>query len=267
MRFERIGSYDVTALIGQGRMGEVYRAIAAGVLLVVLAAASAQAVQDGWEAADRAIERLAPAEIPGLPEGVRSFLEGLGCTIPVPAWSDGLTSVVRGEYRQAGQTDWAVLCSMDRVSRILVFWSGDPVHVAVLGERSDRDYLQRDESGRPVFSRSIATVEGRTLIPLFARSGLLPGTPHAGIEDAFLGKGSTFHYYFDERWVTLPTDWTAIPIPPPPPIMRPSRLRSAQPMALEIGSRLGHYCDCDPAGQDRHPGLRPGAVSRRFQRR
>jgi hypothetical protein len=202
-------------------MGAMYRVIAAGGLLVVLAAAGAQAVQDDWEAADRAIERLAPAEVPGLPEGVRSFLEGLGCTIPVPAWSDGLTNVVRGEYRQPHQTDWAVLCSIDRVSRILVFWHGDPVHVAVLGERPDRDYLQRDESGRPVFSRSITTVEGPTLLPLFSRSGLLPGTPHAGIEDAFLGKGSTVHYFFDERWVTLPVDFTATIIPAPPPIMRP----------------------------------------------
>jgi hypothetical protein len=204
------------------RLGpKMYRVIAAGVLLAVFASAGAQAVQDDWETADRAIERLAPAEVPGLPEGVRSFLEGLGCTIPVPEWADGLANVVRGEYQQTHQTDLAVLCSFDRVSRILVFRNGDPVHVAVLGERPDRDYLQRDESGRLVFSRSIATVEGPTLMPLFARSGLLPGTPHAGIEDAFLGKGSTVHYYFDKRWVTLPVDWTATTIPAPPPIMRP----------------------------------------------
>ena len=97
-----------------------------------------------------------------------------------------------------------LLCSIDRVSSILVFWNGDPVHVAVLGEQPDRDYLQRDETGRPVFSRAIATVDARAVLSRFAGTGLLPGTPHAGIEDAFLGKGSTVHYYFDEKWVTLP---------------------------------------------------------------
>ena len=198
----RLGHYDVTALIGEGGMGEVYRAIAVGVMLVVLASSGAQGAQDEWEVADRATRRLAPAQVAGLPEGVRSYLEGLGCTIPVPAWGDGLTNVARGEFRQAGRADWAVLCSIDRISRILVFWNGDPVHVAVLAEQPDRDYLQRDETGRPVFSRALETADPQCVRRKW-EAGDPPEMVHAGIEDHFLGKASMIYYYESGQWIEL----------------------------------------------------------------
>jgi hypothetical protein len=197
----RLGHYDVTALIGEGGMGQVYRAVAA-ILVLLSLSTDARAVQDDWETADRATQRLAPSEVRGLPEAIRQYLEALGCMIPVPAWSDGFTNVVRGEYRRPGQDDWAVLCSIDRVSRILVFWNGEVSEVPVLAEAPDRQYLQRDESGRLLFSRAIGSV-GPNGIRQRWPAGHLPAGVHAGIEDHFLGKASMIHYQFDGRWVTL----------------------------------------------------------------
>lgn len=196
-----LGPYHVTALIGESGMGQVYRVVAA-VLLLLSFSTGAQAVQDEWEAADRETQRVAPSEVRGLPEAIRQYLEALGCTIPVPAWSDGLTNVVRGEYRRPGQDDWAVLCSIDRVSRILVFWNGDVSEVPVLAEAPDRQYLQRDESGRLLFSRAIGNVNPNGIRHRWP-AGHLPAVAHAGIEDHFLGKASIIHYHFDERWITL----------------------------------------------------------------
>ena len=113
-----------------------------------------------------------------------------------------MTNVARGEFRQAGQADWAVLCSIDRVSRILVFWNGDPVHVAVLGEQPDRDYLQRNETGRPVFSRALQIADPKRVRRKWETSDP-PEVVHAGIEDHFLGKASMIHYYDDGQWIEM----------------------------------------------------------------
>ena len=77
-----------------------------------------------WETADRQVVRFNPTAFPDLPENLEAARQRRGCTIPQVPMIDGRHNVIRGEFLKPGQTDWAVLCSVGRVSSILVFWNG-----------------------------------------------------------------------------------------------------------------------------------------------
>jgi hypothetical protein len=55
---------------------------------------------------------------------------------------DGRHNVIKGEFSKPGQTDWAVLCSVGRVSSVLVFWNGSETNPAEIAKRNDVDRLQ-----------------------------------------------------------------------------------------------------------------------------
>src|SRR5689334_18492660 len=75
------------------------------------------------EAADRQVVRLSPAAFPELPKNLRAELQRRGCKIPQLPMVRGRQNVIKGQFAKPGQTDWAVLCSIERVSSILVFWN------------------------------------------------------------------------------------------------------------------------------------------------
>ena len=76
-----------------------------------------------FDQADQKIVRLSPSAFPELPANLVKELERRGCTIPQEAFTKRRHNVVRAEFAQPGQTDWAVLCSVNRVSSILVFFN------------------------------------------------------------------------------------------------------------------------------------------------
>ena len=204
------------ALIGEGGIEHVSRAVAVGFMLLVSIPLGAQEVQDEWDVADRAIPRLGPSQFPELPAAIRQDLETRGCTIPVreprEPWQTRWTNVAQGEYRQRGQEDWAVLCSINRVSRILVYWNGDVSDVAMLAERPDRLYVELNASG-PQFARVVATADRNRIRSQWKETGSwnpvrrrweqthdLPETVHEGINDAIFEKASVIHYYLGGQW-------------------------------------------------------------------
>src|SRR5215203_3177441 len=79
--------------------------------------------QNEWQIADEATVRLKPAVFSQLPKKIISYLEARNCTIPQSFIGSKPHNVVRGQFAQANQSDWAVLCSRRGVSVILVFWN------------------------------------------------------------------------------------------------------------------------------------------------
>src|SRR6266581_8758902 len=69
-----------------------------------------------FDQADKKIVRLSPSAFPELPGNVVRELQRRGCTIPQEAFTKRHHNVIRGEFAQPGQTDWAILCSINRVS-------------------------------------------------------------------------------------------------------------------------------------------------------
>jgi hypothetical protein len=167
---------------------------------------------DVWEKADQAVLRLAPSALPTLPPIIKHDLERRGCTVPQPDPAaigptpdrDRLHNVIHGHFQRGGQTDWAVVCSRNRVSTILVFWGGRANNVSELAERPDAGFLQSWDADTIVFSRAIEVAPEAHVRDYFRRDEAKPPVlEHVGIEDIFLGKASTVWYWRTGKWVHL----------------------------------------------------------------
>lgn len=124
-----------------------------------------------FDEAERRIVRLSPTAFPELPGNVVRELQSRGCTIPQEAFTKRRHNVIKGEFAKPGQTDWAVLCSVNQtswsnpsrtnahyVSSILVFWNGSGKNPTSLAPMEDRTYLQGITQTEIGFSRGIQPV-------------------------------------------------------------------------------------------------------------
>ena len=172
----------------------------------VLGASQVQNNPDKWELADAATVRLAPRAFPALPRNIVHSLEARGCSIPQLFGSSEPHNVVKGEFIKKGQTDWAVLCSWNNRSSILIFAGGSSKRVTAIAESADRAFLQTiDGAGNVGFSRAIDVVGKDYLVKHHEEYGgpSLPPLDHHGINDAFAEKGSVVHYYYRGKWRQL----------------------------------------------------------------
>jgi hypothetical protein len=164
-----------------------------------------QTTSDDWRRADEATVRLAPNAIADLPLALRSALEERGCTIPQPYNSGGQKkNVITGEFTSAGQTDWAVLCSRQKRSAILLFRGGRFDQVDSLAEEPDAQYLQVVDNGREIGYSRLITVATPAMMRRHVSKGPLRAADHDGIEDMFLGKASVVWYRSGGTWVQVP---------------------------------------------------------------
>ena len=154
------------------------------------------------------ILRLQPSAFPELPASITRDLVGRGCLIPqVEPWAAGSHNVISGQFRRPGQTDWAIVCSIDRASSLLIFWNGSAADVENLNgdRRPDRDYLQNIGGHRLGFSWLISAVGKKHILEYYTWHGgpEPPPIDHEGIDSAFVGKASTILYWYKGEWLHL----------------------------------------------------------------
>ena len=171
-----------------------------------------------FDDADRRIVRLSPTAFPELPRAVASELDHRGCTVPQTPHTKRRQNVISGEFARPGQTDWAVLCSVNRtswlgtlfstphyVSSILVFWNGSAKDPAEIAPKEDRTFLQGITATEIGFSRIIGAA-GKDFIMRHYRAYGGPTPPeirHQGIDDGFAEKGSETWYFHNGKWLKL----------------------------------------------------------------
>ncbi|MGE5322126.1 MAG: hypothetical protein ACM3SW_04660 [Actinomycetota bacterium] len=172
------------------------------VLLVFLVVplVAAQHTREDWSRAEEAIVRLKPDAFPNLPKHVRTALAQRGCTIPQP-YDAGAerNNVLRGHFISSGTTDWAVLCSHQKRSSILIFRAGHSAQVASIGDEPDSQYLQVVDGGRKIgYSRLLTVATARQILKHFAHAN------RDGILDSFTGKASLLWYLSGGKWMKVP---------------------------------------------------------------
>lgn len=159
---------------------------------------NAQFTHDDFQRADRGTVRLHPSEFSELPSALRTELERRGCTIPQPYNAHGeKQNVVSGQFTSSKETDWAVLCSRNGKSAVLLFHGGRPGQGDETGEEPDMDYLQ--VVGRQIgYCRRITKATADTVRRYGGRE-----VDHDGLEDSFLEKGSVIWFVKDDKWLKL----------------------------------------------------------------
>ena len=176
------------------------------VTVLMLAFSMRGAAQTDWDVAAERIMRLAPSTFRELPRHAAVGLEAEGCSVP-QAWGENEPhNVVIGSFGAPGQTDWAVLCSQEGNSSIVVIWGGRvscPSPIAP--PLADRSFLQNTGLDGILFSRGIASIR---LDPRYWAypEGLLPDSlNHAAISDSFYEKGATAYYCEGGVWLEFTT--------------------------------------------------------------
>lgn len=152
---------------------------------------------------DFQVTRVAPSAFPELPANIRRELERRRCTIPQVGPDNKPQNVIKGEFTHKGQTDWAVLCSANQVSTILVFRNASERNPSELERETDIDKLQAVGGGAIAYCRAISSVSREYILSHYRTLGGLkpPTIGHQGINDAFVGKASVVHYFHAGRWV------------------------------------------------------------------
>jgi hypothetical protein len=155
--------------------------------------------------ADLQVTRLAPSAFPELPANIRRELERRGCTVPQVSADKKPQNVLKGEFTRKGQTDWAVLCSVNQVSTILVFRNASAKNPSELARKPDVDQLQVTGGDAVAYSRAISGVDRAYILNHYrAYGGNKPPTiDHQGINDAFVEKASVVHYFQAVKWLNL----------------------------------------------------------------
>jgi hypothetical protein len=151
------------------------------------------------------VTRLRPSAFPELPPAIVMDLQRRGCTIPQVPDIKGRHNVIKGEFAKPGQTDWAVLCSANRASSVLIFWNGSEMNPAKIEMQDDADRLQGDANNKMVYSRAIEPVDKTYIMKHYQAYGgeKPPPIDHQGINDEFVGKASVVLYLYHGKWLHL----------------------------------------------------------------
>jgi hypothetical protein len=186
-----------------------HRRVAVTVLAILLPgfnpAIPSQELTRNLRGSDLQVTRLLPLAFPELPTNLRRELERRGCTIP-QVWADKKPhNVIKGEFIHKGQIDWAVLCSLNRVSTILIFRNAAEHDPLELASESDIDNLQSVAGNAIGYSRTISPVDRQFILDHYrAYGGPKPPTiDHQGINDAFVEKASVVYYFHEGKWLQL----------------------------------------------------------------
>jgi hypothetical protein len=188
-----------------------------GAALVALGSASSGAsntatLQGGqtglpdWDKANEAVRRLPPSAFRELPSFISSYLQRRGCTVPQHVAAQHASSVLSGSFTSPGQIDWAVLCSVRRVSTILVFRNGSTGPVAELARRDDRNSLSGQGDGTAAYDREIDVAAPGEIEAYKERYKTWSPTAkfdHDGIEDGS-EHGSSIFYWSGKYWYEFP---------------------------------------------------------------
>lgn len=141
--------------------------------------------------------RLLPvSSFPQLPALIGQELSERRCMIPQTYEAHEPENVIHGSFERKGSSDWAVLCSVNRTTTLYVFFQSDPATPFALRRQPDTEWLGVEWSLDYGSAWGIATRPTSVAQP--------PGSvDHDGIEDSFVNKSTTVHYFENGQWKTI----------------------------------------------------------------
>lgn len=156
-----------------------------------------------WDETEKEIKLLEPSSFNKLPKHIIKKLEIRGCKIPQAYPFENPHNVIQGQFAKNGQSDWAVLCSVNSASTLLVFWGGSTQCASEAGKDKNINWLQGIGGGKIGYSRFISSVDKKQIQEYQEYNGetLMQPLLHEGINVAFIGKASGVRYCYKGKWM------------------------------------------------------------------
>jgi hypothetical protein len=149
--------------------------------------------------------RLLPvASYPALPSLVAAQLDERKCMVPQTYEARAPENVVHASFERKGSDDWAVLCSVNGATTLYVFFQSQLANPIALRQQRDTEWLGSEVLGAYGSAWGISR-RGPSQIHIDRNRSITgPKTiDHDGIEDAFVEKSSTTHYFQDGSWTII----------------------------------------------------------------
>ena len=145
--------------------------------------------------------RLLPVtSFPALPAGVIGQLDERKCMVPQTYEARTPENVVHASLERKGSDDWAVLCSVNGATTLYVFLQSQPALPIALRHQRDTEWLGSEMLGAYGSAWGIGR---RSPSQMRTAKGSAISLDHDGIDDAFVDKSSTTHYFEDGKWIIL----------------------------------------------------------------
>jgi len=150
-----------------------------------------------------AFRMLPPSSFTELPTPVRRDLEKRRCLVPQTYEAHTPENVIHGAFRETGSADWAVLCSQDGTTTLLIYWAGSASKPAEIAAQFDTDTADpHNQTNLLGYARGIDPASPGSIKEVIANKPFGP-FDHDGIKDAHIEKSSVIHYFKNGTWMTL----------------------------------------------------------------
>jgi hypothetical protein len=153
------------------------------------------------------IRHLPVSSFPQLPPTVQDQLGRRGCLIPQTYEAHAPENVVNASLERHGSSDWAVLCSVNGIVSLLVFFSSNNGNPAVLATSAETERLQAHGStGVLGFNWGIdpASPDEIHQAQLGMRT-LPPRLDHDALADSIIDGKTVYHLYSKNTWAVVGT--------------------------------------------------------------
>ena len=116
-------------------------------------------------------------------------------------------NAIQGQFYRPGQSDWAVLCSRDGASTILIYPAGKVRAVEELAREKDQLHIETTQEGAAIlgFLRLIRPIGEEWIVSHYDAYGgpKPPPIDHQGIDDAYVEHASVVRYWHNGQWLEL----------------------------------------------------------------
>lgn len=141
---------------------------------------------------------------PKMPRQVISYLETKNCTIPQSYRVKNNHNAFEGEFFRKGQFDWAVLCSRNEISSILLFPNGSTDEVQEIAQMPDIDFVQPiDGKGTLGFIRLISKPNAQLLSQRYNNPSEPIVFEHNGLDTVTVQKKILVYYFINDMFIVL----------------------------------------------------------------
>ncbi len=158
--------------------------------------------------------RLPVSSFPEIPSPIAATLAQRGCMIPQTWQAHRPENVIHGSFQRPGSQDWAVLCSVNGLTSLLVFFSDasapqpatpQPIELVQWPETSR---LQKhDPTGVLGFNWGIDAATPAQFHDAFASQDTPPTTPdHDSVADSVIDRRTIYHLFAQGKWKQFDAD-------------------------------------------------------------